>query len=358
MLNKFRIFVFIALACSQIYCGNSDYSSNSGPDTGDEYSFDAPADSDKDIETVDESGFVAGGDITNALASNKSGDCETYVNNYTSSVIDLTTGKSFSGTVDISFNGDKCAVSSNGIPNHNMGEGGFFPNAISEVNQSYEFTSSPQIILEPIKNIWKVSVVLLNGGVVDILPAACYGVGNSLLGREKVGCGSNYIDHPWRYDPMSSLNDFGTDIHNAHVQPNGLYHYHANPMAIFDGDCNNQSTASPVIGFAADGFPVFGSCILDQQTGLVREVLSSYKLKDGGGSRKNVNGYQTPIAGNGNIASSNYDGQFRGDYEFVENSGDLDQCNGMAVDGQYGYYVTNSFPWVLNCFSGTPDDSF
>ena len=69
-------------------------------------------------------------------------------------------------------------------------------------------------------------------------------------------------------------------------------------------------------------------------------------------------GYQTPTAGNGGIASSNYDGQFRGDWEYVENTGDLDECNGMIVDGQYGYYVTDSFPWVLACYSGTPDQSF
>jgi len=30
----------------------------------------------------------------------------------------------------------------------------------------------------------------------------------------------------------------------------------------------------------------------------------------------------------------------------------------MTVNGQYGYYITNAFPWVLNCFKGTPDPSF
>ena len=40
--------------------------------------------------------------------------------------------------------------------------------------------------------------------------------------------------------------------------------------------------------------------------------------------------------GTGNIASANYDGQFRSDYEYVSGSGDLDECNGMTVEGQYG----------------------
>ena len=34
--------------------------------------------------------------------------------------------------------------------------------------------------------------------------------------------------------------------------------------------------------------------------------------------------------------------------------GDLDRCNGMVLDGTYGYYVTDNYPWVLKCHVGTP----
>ena len=60
----------------------------------------------------------------------------------------------------------------------------------------------------------------------------------------------------------------------------------------------------------------------------------------------------------GSIASSNYDGQFLGDYEYSPVAGDLDECNGMAIEGQYGYYITDSYPWVLGCFKGIPDGTF
>ncbi|MEE3234481.1 MAG: YHYH protein [Candidatus Latescibacterota bacterium] len=290
------------------------------------------------------------------MASSRSGDCATYANSYTSNVTDLITGKSFSGDVTISVSGSKCLFTTNAIPNHDMGEGGDFATAISTQNLSYEITTTPVQAGSPTTNIWKASVILLNGGTVDLLPAACYGEGNNALGTEKIGCGPDLIDHPWRYDAMSPLNSFGTDIHNAHVQPDGMYHYHADPNAIFEGDCNTMTAASPVIGFAADGFPVYGSCI--NVNGTIRSAQSSYQLKDGGGLRQSVAGYQTPTAGNGGIASSNYDGQFRGDWEYTAGLGDLDQCNGMTVDGQYGYYVTSSFPWVLACYSGTPDASF
>ena len=302
------------------------------------------------------SAFVTGGDITGALASSRSGDCATYANNYTSNVTDLVSGRDFAGDVRISVSGGKCVFSTNAIPNHDMGEGGSFATPISEQSLTYEITMFPTKAAAFTTNIWKANVVLLNGGAVDILPAACYGEGNNPLGDEKIGCGPDQIDHPWRYDAMSPLHGFGTDIHNAHVQPDGMYHYHANPNAIFESDCSNISTASPVIGFAADGFPVFGSCVNDN--GSIRSARPSYQLKDDGGPRQAVSGYATPTAGTGSIASSNYDGQFRGDYEYVAGLGDLDECNGMTVDGQYGYYITDTFPWVLACYAGTPDASF
>lgn len=45
------------------------------------------------------------------------------------------------------------------------------------------------------------------------------------------------------------------------------------------------------------------------------------------------------------------------DYECT-GAGDLDECNGMTIDGQYGCYVTGTYPWILACHHGTPDPSF
>ena len=30
----------------------------------------------------------------------------------------------------------------------------------------------------------------------------------------------------------------------------------------------------------------------------------------------------------------------------------------MTVDGVYAYYITDAYPYVIGCFSGTPDSSF
>ena len=47
-----------------------------------------------------------------------------------------------------------------------------------------------------------------------------------------------------------------------------------------------------------------------------------------------------------------HDGAFGSDFEYVANSGDLDECNGITVDGEYRYIVTNEFPYVSRCLMG------
>ena len=151
-------------------------------------------------------------------------------------------------------------------------------------------------------------------------------------------------DTPWRYDPMSPLNKFGTDSHNAHTQPDGAYHYHGDPMAIYD---SSGQTASGVIGFAADGFPIYGPFI--DKNGSIRRVTSSYVLKSG--MRQNQ-------SGEGAFPGGTYDGTYIDDYEYQAGIGDLDECNGMMINGRYGYFVTSTYPWIMKCFKGTPDSSF
>ena len=51
---------------------------------------------------------------------------------------------------------------------------------------------------------------------------------------------------------------------------------HGMPNAMFDAD---MPVESPVIGFAADGFPVFGSWFDDD--GTIRKAQPSYKLREG-----------------------------------------------------------------------------
>jgi len=295
-------------------------------------------------------------DITDANFTTRVASCASYAGYYSSNVMDIQNSKSFVGDVSVLAGSNTCTIQANTIPNHDFNDSSaHFHDDVAENATTFSIPVNPQMASSNTTlSLGTAEAVLLNGVTLDVLPAACYDVGNEPLGSERIGCGGDQQNHPWRYDPMSPHNNFGTDAHNAHTQPGGKYHYHANPIAMFEQDCSNVTTESPVIGFAADGFPVYGSCINDN--GTFREVVSSYRLKQG--IRQELTGYLTPTAGNGDINSNSYDGQFRGDYEYVEGLGDLDECNGRTVDGQYGYYITNSFPWVLNCFKGQVDNSF
>ena len=288
-------------------------------------------------------------DITGILFNNRSNNCEDYVGQYYSQVYDINNSSLFNGELIVKSNNEKCSFTSNSIPNHDFNNGtDNFRNTPEEVPEILNIAKNPFMVQSSTPLSLKMDdAIMLNGVKLDLLAAACYGVGPDPLGQEKIGCGDEYIGNSWRYDPMSPLNSFGTDIHNAHTQPDGAYHYHGNPNALFEQ--TNPAEESPVIGFAADGYPIYGSYIMDNQT--IRQVEPSYRMKSGS---------RVPIGTeeDGDFPGGNYDGMYREDYEYVEDLGDLDECNGMIYNGAYGYYVTASFPWIINCFKGEVDNSF
>jgi hypothetical protein len=279
---------------------------------------------------------VSDSDITDLLLSNRREECSYYAENRVSNVSDIKRGMQFTGSLKITVEGEECVFVSNSIPNHNFNDSSAaFATNVSAVSAEFRTPTDPVFASSTTAiSLATDNAVFLNGVKLDLLAAGCFGVGDG-----NIGC--NDIDQPWRYDPMSPLTMFGTDANNAHTQPDGTYHYHGNPKALFD---QNAMSASPVIGFAADGFPIFGSYIAD--AGQVRAVTSSFRLRSG--SRSSAAG----------DPGGSYDGTFVDDYEFVSGSGDLDECNGMMRDGSYGYYVTDTYPWVLACFKGTPNSSF
>ena len=140
----------------------------------------------------------------------------------------------------------------------------------------------------------------------------------------------------------------------------GNYHHHQNPSA-FDLDLNVVSTIcnlydadglyaidstqhSPLIGFAYDGFPIYGAygyANTDGTGGIVR-IKSSYQLKT--------------TRGTGNVPSETTWplGTFREDYEYVDHSSQsdyLDEHNGR-------FCVTPEFPNGIYCYFATVDSNW
>ena len=99
----------------------------------------------------------------------------------------------------------------------------------------------------------------------------------------------------------------------------------------------NQSSLSngqSLIGYAADGFEILY---------IPGKFKTSWRLKKG--NRK-----IEPFG--------KYDGSFKEDYEFINGSGDLDECNGKLSDGKYRYFATNSFPFFPRCHWGNTSKDF
>lgn len=141
----------------------------------------------------------------------------------------------------------------------------------------------------------------------------------------------------------------------------GNYHHHQNPSAfkldlnvisticnLYDADglyAIDSNSHSPLIGFAYDGFPVYGAYgykNTDGSGGIAR-IKSSYQLRN------------ITTRTNGPVVSTTYPlGYFREDYEFISHTGEedyLDVHNGRVCktpdypDGIYCYFATVDANW-------------
>ena len=240
------------------------------------------------------------------------------------------------GQVSITQRGSKRIITSNGIPDHQVGR---FPNRgnpsrISAQNYRFSMPANPKLRSSPTQKRGTLFGVAVNGVPFDP------GTAEVWKGDRRSG---------WNYEALGGAIPLGLDANFGHVQPTGAYHYHGLPVGLMQDLGWSRTKASPLIGYAADGFPIYA--ITAEVDGKVVEMTSSYRLKSG-----NRPGGSQP--------SGDYDGTFVQDYVFVAGSGTLDQCNGANVvtaeypNGTYAYFLTNDYPVIPRCHMGTPDSSF
>jgi len=228
-------------------------------------------------------------------------------------------------------------IRSNGIPNHvtgafpNPGN----PNTMSEQSYTFKAPLRPKESGSSIEGGMYPFGVAINGIPFD--PGA-----NEFW--------NNNRQSGFQYEAMHLGAKLGIDSNNAHVQPNGAYHYHGLPTGLINK--LSKFTKPVLLGWAADGFPIYGpyahSAAFDAKSNL-RELKSSYRLKKG--SRK---------GGPGGF----FDGTFVQDYQYIANAGDLDECNGRRgvtpefPSGTYYYVITRDYPYIPRRFKAFPDESF
>ena len=246
----------------------------------------------------------------------------------------------FQGYLNAESSQQYCYLNSDNIPNHDFNDStANFRTDVIETERTFTIKRLPEKASQNTEiNGRSWDALMLNGVVVDVKSGGCYYPSESRAdsdGNTEAGCP---VNADWRLVPLEYSTKFGVDRHNAHVQPDGTYHYHGNPNAMFDE--SPTLDGSPVIGFAADGFPIYGSFVLDLTTGQYKKVRSGYTLKEGSRGTKSSSN-----------PGGDYSGVYEEDWEWTD-SGDLDECNGMNYKEAYGYYITDTYPYVLNCFKG------
>ena len=235
-------------------------------------------------------------------------------------------------------------LSANGLPDHATGTfpNANNPNAISAqaVAASYTLTPALSSSNTALGGPRGATAYVLNGVKIDAnTNGGCNDSGSLCNAATPAG--------QWLMEALGQTSfRFGTDSSNAHVQPGGAYHYHGMPEGFVAKQ--NKGQAMTLIGWAADGFPIYaryGYTTASDATSAIKTMTGSYRLK------------ATPDANR--PATSLYAmGTFRQDYEYVAGLGDLDECNGRTgvtpefPSGIYHYYATDTYPFLQRCVKG------
>jgi hypothetical protein len=174
-------------------------------------------------------------------------------------------------------------------------------------------------------------------------------------------------DNVWNRDAVVAER-LGFDCAKGHPAM-GNYHHHQNPSAfsldltVISTICNlyvadglyliDSNVHSPLIGFAYDGFPIYGAYgykNLDGTGGITR-IKSSYQYRNISTRTQYANG--TTVTAGPPVSTTYPLGYFREDYEYVVNTNTdyLDDHNGR-------FCITPEFPNGTYCYFATVDKNW
>tara|TARA_B100001029_G_C15048877_1_gene449200 strand:- start:580 stop:1989 length:1410 start_codon:yes stop_codon:yes gene_type:complete len=286
-----------------------------------------------------------------------------------------------------------CRMISNMIPNHNFGVEVTGPNGNGWIHPiDYSDIEYTYIPIEPIKTntaidtprnppIYDFDGILLNGVGISMDSGFCYNPGvitgpqylQSNEAGNTSGCGpqNSWFELP-AYTIWSPEAEYMSAIFDDYFGHGyeGTYHYHAITHPLQHNTDQTEppinGNGSPVIGFAPDGFPIYGHWFIDVNNQLVK-AESGYETYSSN-SRIPIETalHGTPptpwdIVNNPENFASDF-GLEMGRYEedwFFSGTGNLDECNGaFDVNGDYGYYITDKYPFTPPCTFGAREPSF
>lgn len=219
----------------------------------------------------------------------------------------------------VQYSNNNVYISATCIPDYTIGPWTANPNV--PVNKNFVF----KITRNPVQNT----------GTLTQTPLGHIGVWSNGVSIFNPKDGMSYNNAGvWNRDALF-FEGISFDECLGHPNQQGEYHTHVNPRCLYDD--TDSTHHSPIIGYAFDGFPIYGAYAYTNPdgTGPIKRMKSSYVMNTG----------TTRL--NGPPVSTAYPlGAFIEDRTFVEGSGDLDIHNGRFCstpdypNGVYAYFVT------------------
>lgn len=230
----------------------------------------------------------------------------------------------------VGYNAGNVYVRASTVPSHSVGPFGNNPNLPSNNNMVYRITRNPRAATNP--------------SATTLGPIGVYVNGVPMFNAKDA---RSYFNQGIWHQNAIVVEGPGFDPAMGHPAPGmggpgggggGLYHYHLLALAVLEQEGESWGSAhSPLIGYAFDGYPVYGPygfANANGSGGVVR-MTSSYQLRN------------LTTRTNGPAVSARYPlGYYVEDFQYVAGLGNLDEHNGrFAVTpdypgGTYAYYTT------------------
>lgn len=263
----------------------------------------------------------------------------------------------------VQYSSTQVYVSASSIPDYSIGPWSANPNLPTNQNLVCKFTLAPTqntgaAIFTALGNIglWSNGVAMFNPKDGQYWNS---GTNAFSMGFTNTGFNRNALV----YEGVSFDNCLG------HPAPGGAYHNHVNPSCLYNSTLT--TVHSPIIGYAFDGYPVYGAygySTPTNSTSAIKRMVSSFVLAPSTGSvllgANTASAASSPTAAttrnSGPPVNTNYPlGNMCEDYVYTPGTGDLDDHNGRYCvtpeypNGTYAYFVTISstgtplYPFVL-----------
>ena len=219
------------------------------------------------------------------------------------------------------------------IPDYNMGPFGGIPNSPANSNATFRITRTP----------------VVNAGTKTATGGGAIGVLVNGVEVFNASDQQSFQNQNVWHGNAGVAEGPSLDASYSHPQQQGVYHSHATATGLMTKLGQTSTQTSPLIGFAIDGFPIYGSYAsqnADGSGGIVRQT-SSYQLRSIADRSTLPDG--TVLAANRRgpaIDAAHPLGYYQEDYVYVAGSGLLDQYTGRFVvtpeypAGTYAYFAS------------------